>query len=393
MFIGLFETLKRAGVPVSLRELLDLHAVVERGVVFADMQAFYQVARTVMVKDERHFDRFDRAFAAWFKGLEDMDAAIEALIPDDWLRREFEKQLTDEEKARIESLGGLEELIETFKKRLEEQKERHAGGNKWIGTGGTSPFGAYGYNPEGIRIGQDSSRHRRATKVWDERRFRDYDDSLELGTRNIKMALRRLRKFARQGALEEFDVDITIRETAKDAGLLNVQMRPERHNAVKVLLFLDVGGSMDDHIRVCEELFSAARSEFKHLEHYYFHNCLYEGVWKNNQRRGNERIPTMDVLHTYGADYQVVIVGDAAMSPYEVTHRGGSVEHFNDEAGGVWLKRLCETFPRLAWLNPMPTRAWEYTYSTQLVREIIDDRMYPMTMEGLETAMRELAKK
>ena len=392
MFIGLFETLKRAGVPGSLRELLDLHAVVEHGVVFADMDAFYQVARTVMVKDERHFDRFDRAFAAWFKGIEDMDAAIEALIPDEWLRREFEKQLSDEEKARIDSLGGLEQLIETFKKRLEEQKERHAGGNKWIGTGGTSPFGAYGYNPEGIRIGQDGSRHRRAVKVWDERRFRDYDDALELGTRNIKMALRRLRKFARQGALEEFDVDSTIRETARDAGLLNIQMRPERHNAVKVLLFLDVGGSMDDHIRVCEELFSAARSEFKHLEHYYFHNCLYEGVWRNNQRRGSERIPTMDVLHTYGDDYQVVVVGDAAMSPYEITHPGGSVEHFNDEAGGVWLKRLTSAFPRLAWLNPMPPRAWETTYSIQLIRELIDDRMYPMTLEGLEAAMGQLAR-
>jgi uncharacterized protein len=392
MFIGLFETLKRAGVPVSLRELLDLHAVVERGVVFADMEALYQVARTVMVKDERHFDRFDRAFAAWFDGLENLDAAIEALIPDDWLRREFEKQLSEEEKAQIESLGGLEKLIETFKKRLEEQKERHAGGNKWIGTGGTSPFGAYGYNPEGIRIGQEGSRHRRAVKVWDERRFRDYDDSLELGTRNIKMALRRLRKFARQGAAEEFDVDSTIRDTARDAGLLNVRMRPERHNSVKVLLFLDVGGSMDDHIRVCEELFSAARSEFKHLEHYYFHNCLYEGVWRNNYRRTSERIPTMDVLHTYGRDYQVVIVGDAAMSPYEVTHPGGSVEHFNEEAGAVWLKRLADKFPRLAWLNPMPPTAWEYTHSTQLIRQLIDDRMYPMTLEGLENAMRELAR-
>ncbi len=392
MFIGLFETLKRTGVPVSLRELLDLHAVVKRGVVFADMEAFYQVARTVMVKDERHFDRFDRAFAAWFDGLENLDAAIEALIPDDWLRREFEKQLSEEEKAQIESLGGLEQLIETFKKRLEEQKERHAGGNKWIGTGGTSPFGAYGYNPEGIRIGQEGSRHRRAVKVWDERRFRDYDDSLELGTRNIKMALRRLRKFARQGAAEEFDVDATIRDTARDAGLLNVRMRPERHNTVKVLLFLDVGGSMDDHIRVCEELFSAARSEFKHLEHYYFHNCLYEGVWRNNYRRTSERIPTMDVLHTYGRDYQVVIVGDAAMSPYEVTHPGGSVEHFNDEAGAVWLKRLADKFPRLAWLNPMPPRAWEYTHSTQLIRQLIDDRMYPMTLEGLENAMRDLAR-
>jgi uncharacterized protein len=396
MFIGLFETLKRAGVPVSLRELLDLHAVVERGVVFADMEAFYRIARTVMVKDERHFDRFDRAFAAWFEGLENLDAAIEALIPDDWLRREFEKQLSEEEKAQIESMGGLEKLIETFKQRLEEQKERHAGGNKWIGTGGTSPFGAYGYNPEGIRIGQEGSRHRRAVKVWDERRFRDYDDSLELGTRNIKMALRRLRKFARQGAAEEFDVDATIRETARDAGLLNVQMRPERHNAVKVLLLLDVGGSMDDHIRTCEELFSATRSEFKHLEPYYFHNCLYEGLWRNNSqhqaRRHGERIPTLDVLHTYGDDYQVVIVGDAAMSPYEITHPGGSVEHFNDEAGAVWLKRLVDKFPRLAWLNPMPRRAWEYTHSTQLIRQLIDDRMYPMTLEGLENAMRELAR-
>ncbi|PAU75773.1 vWA domain-containing protein [Halomonas salipaludis] len=392
MFIGLFETLKRAGVPVSLRELLDLHAVVEHGVVFADMQSFYQVARTVMVKDERHFDSYDRAFAAWFEGLENLDAAIEALIPDDWLRREFEKQLSEEEKAQIESLGGLEALIETFKKRLEEQKERHAGGNKWIGTGGTSPFGAYGYNPEGIRIGQEGSRHHRAIKVWDERRFRDYDDSLELGTRNIKMALRRLRKFARQGAAAEFDVDATIRETARDGGLLNVQMRPERHNAVKVLLLLDVGGSMDDHIRTCEELFSAARSEFKHLEPYYFHNCVYEGLWRNNLRRNSERIPTMDVLHTYGSDYQVVIVGDAAMSPYEVTHPGGSVEHFNQESGAVWLKRLVERFPRLAWLNPMPPRAWEYTHSTQLIRQLIDERMYPMTLAGLEEAMRELAR-
>ncbi len=392
MFIGLFETLKRHGVPVSLRELLDLHAVAERGVVFADMEAFYRIARTVMVKDERHFDRFDRAFTAWFEGLEDMDAAIEALIPDDWLRREFEKQLSEEEKARIESLGGLEQLLETFKQRLEEQQERHAGGNKWIGTGGTSPFGAYGYNPEGIRIGQDGSRHRRAVKVWDERRFRDYDDSLELGTRNIKMALRRLRKFARQGAAEEFDVDATIRETARDAGLLNVRMRPERHNAVKVLLLLDVGGSMDDHIRTCEELFSAARSEFKHLEPYYFHNCLYEGLWRDNSRRHHERIATMDVLHTYGDDYQVVIVGDAAMSPYEITHPGGSVEHFNDEPGAVWLKRLVDTFPHLAWLNPMPERAWEFTHSTALIRQLIDNRMYPMTLAGLEDAMRELAR-
>ncbi|RTR05960.1 vWA domain-containing protein [Halomonas nitroreducens] len=392
MFIGLFETLRRHEVPVSLRELLDLHAVVDQGVVVADPEAFYRVARTVLVKDERHFDRFDQAFAAWFEGIESLDAAIEALIPDDWLRREFEKHLSEEEKARIDSLGGLEQLIETFKRRLEEQTERHAGGNKWIGTGGTSPFGAYGYHPEGIRIGQDGSRHRRAAKVWDERRFRDYDDDRQLGTRNLKMALRRLRRFARQGAAEEFDVDATIRETARDGGLLNVQMRPERHNAVKVLLLLDVGGSMDDHVRACEELFSAARAEFKHLEPYYFHNCPYEGLWRDNARRSRERIPTLDVLNTYGADYQVVVVGDAAMSPFEVTHPGGSVEHFNEEAGAVWLSRLVRAFPRLAWLNPMPRRAWEITPSTRLIRELIDNRMYPLTPAGLEAAMGELAR-
>ncbi|WP_227368467.1 vWA domain-containing protein [Halomonas sp. M20] len=391
MFLGLFDTLKRAGVPVSLRELLDLHAVLERGVVFADSEAFYRLARLVLVKDERYFDRFDRAFAAWFKGIEDLDSAIEALIPEEWLRREFEKSLTEEEKAEIQSLGGLEQLIETFKQRLEEQKERHAGGNKWIGTGGTSPFGAYGYNPEGVRIGQEGSRHRRAVKVWDERHFRDYDDSLELGTRNLQMALRRLRRFARTGAGEEFDIDATIEATARDNGLLNVRLRPERHNAIKLLLLLDVGGSMDDHIRVCEELFSACRSEFKHLEHFYFHNCVYEGLWRDNRRR-DKRINTQEVLRTFGADYKVVIVGDAAMSPYEITHPGGSVEHFNEEAGGVWLKRLTAKFDKLVWLNPMPPRAWEYTHSTQLIRQLIDDRMYPTTLEGLETSIRELLR-
>ncbi|MBY5942062.1 VWA domain-containing protein [Halomonas sp. DP5N14-9] len=392
MFLDLFDTLRRHQVPVSLRELLDLHAAVEAGVVFADIDDFYQLARTVMVKDERHFDRFDRAFAAWMGSVEGLDAAIDALIPDEWLRREFERQLSDEEKAQIQSLGGLEKLIETFKQRLAEQKERHAGGNKWIGTGGTSPFGAYGYNPEGVRIGQDGSRHRRAVKVWDERRFRDYDDDQALGPRNIKMALRRLRRFARQGALEEFDIDATIRDTARDAGLLNLRMRPPRHNAVKVLLFLDVGGSMDDHIRVCEELFSAARSEFKHLEHFYFHNCLYEGVWRNNARRHKERFSTWELMRTYGADYQVVVVGDASMSPYEITHPGGSVEHFNEEPGGVWLRRLAERYPRLVWLNPSPPRYWEYTPSTRLIRELIHERMYPMTLEGLDEAMRELAR-
>src|SRR5690554_6064835 len=392
MFIGLFETLKRAGVPVSLRELLDLHAVVERGVVFADMEAFYRIARTVMVKDERHFDRFDRAFAAWFEGLENLDAAIEALIPDDWLRREFEKQLSAEEKAQIESLGGLEQLIETFKQRLEEQQERHAGGSKWIGTGGTSPFGAYGYNPEGIRIGQEGSRHRRAVKVWDERRFRDYDDSLELGTRNIKMALRRLRKFARQGAAEEFDVDATIRETARDAGLLNVQMRPERHNAVKVLLLLDVGGSMDDHIRTCQELFSAARSEFRHLEAYYFHNCPYESLWRTNSRQRSERFDTWDILRTYNDDWRLIIVGDATMSPYEILQAGGSVEHNNAEAGATWLQRLLDNWPKAAWLNPEPEGYWPYRQSIAIINNIMHDRMYSVTVSGLEQAMRDLSK-
>lgn len=391
MFLGLFDTLKRAGVPVSLRELLDLHAALEQGVVFADSDDFYRLARLTLVKDERYYDRFDRAFAAWFEGIENLDAAIEALIPDDWLRREFERSLSDEEKAKIESLGGLEQLIETFKKRLEEQGERHAGGNKWIGTGGTSPFGAYGYNPEGIRIGQDGSRHRRAVKVWDERRYRDYDDTLELGTRNIKMALRRLRRFARSGAGEEFDIDGTIDATARDGGLLNVRMRPERHNAIKVLLLLDVGGSMDDHSRTCEELFSACRSEFKHLEYFYFHNCIYEGLWRDNRRR-NERIGTLEVLRTFGADYKVIVVGDAAMSPYEIVHPGGSVEHFNDEAGAVWLKRLTAKFDKLAWLNPMPPRAWEYTHSTRLIHELIEGRMYPMSLQGLEAAMRELVR-
>jgi len=392
VFLDLFDRLRHHQVPVSLRELLDLHAAVEQGVVFADVEAFYTLARTVLVKDERHFDRFDRAFASWISGVESLDTAIEALIPDDWLRREFEKQLSEEEKAKIASLGGLDKLLETFKERLKEQHERHAGGNKWIGTGGTSPFGAYGYNPEGIRMGQDGSRHRRAIKVWDERRFRDYDDGQALGPRNIKMALRRLRRFARQGALEEFDIDATIRDTARDAGLLNVRMRAPRHNAVKILLFLDVGGSMDDHVRACEELFAAARSEFRHLEHFYFHNCLYEGVWRNNARRHRERLPTLELLRTFGSDYQVVVVGDATMSPYEITHAGGSVEHLNEEPGAVWLKRLVDHYPRLVWLNPNPPRHWEFTPSTRLIHELIHARMYPMTLEGLDGAMRELAR-
>ena len=392
MFFNLFLELKKAKVPVSLKEYLTLLEAMKENVAEYDVENFYYLSRSCLVKDERNLDKFDRVFGSVFKGLEPPDEQETAEIPEEWLRKLSELVLSEEEMAEIEALGGWEKLMEELKKRLEEQEKRHQGGNKWIGTGGTSPFGAYGYNPEGIRIGQEKSRHRRAVKVWDKREYRNLDDSVVLGTRNIKVALRRLRRFAREGVPDELDLDETISSTAKNGGYIDIQMRPERRNTVKVLLLLDAGGSMDDHVRTCEELFSATRAEFKHLEHYYFHNCLYEGVWKNNLRRGNERIPTMDVLHTYGADYQVVIVGDAAMSPYEVTHRGGSVEHFNDEAGGVWLKRLADKFPRLAWLNPMPPRAWEYTYSTQLIRELIDDRMYPMTLEGLETAMRELAK-
>ena len=392
MFIGLFETLKRAGVPVSLRELLDLHAVAERGVVFADMEAFYQVARTVMVKDERHFDRFDRAFAAWFDGLENLDAAIEALIPDDWLRREFEKQLSEEEKAQIESLGGLEQLIEAFKQRLEEQQERHAGGNKWIGTGGTSPFGSGGYNPEGIRIGNAGERQGRAVKVWEQREYKNLDEDEQLNTRSIQMALRRLRQFARQGAAEEFDLPATIEHTARDGGLLNIRMRPERRNTVKLLILFDIGGSMDAHIEECQALFSACRTEFKHLEYYYFHNFIYESVWKNNQRRHSERTPTYDLLHTYGSDWKVIFVGDASMAPYEVSHAGGSVEHWNEEPGYVWMQRFMQHFERLVWLNPYPQQSWHYTRSIDMIRKLVEGEMYPMTLAGLEQAMQALAR-
>ncbi|MFZ2288526.1 MAG: VWA domain-containing protein, partial [Halopseudomonas yangmingensis] len=339
MLLGLFNEMRAAKVPVSVRELLDLINALKHHVVFADMDEFYYLARTVMVKDERHFDKFDRAFGAFFKGLENLDQLLEALIPEDWLRKEFERSLTDEERAKIQSLGGLDKLIEEFKKRLDEQKERHQGGSKWIGTGGTSPFGSGGYNPEGIRVGNAGQRQGKAVKVWDQREYKNLDDQVELGTRNIKVALRRLRKFARTGSPDEFDIDGTIDHTARDAGLLNIQMRPERRNAVKLLLLFDIGGSMDAHIKVCEELFSACRTEFKHLEYFYFHNCVYESVWKNNMRRTSERTPTIDLLHKYGPDYKVIFVGDAAMAPYEVTQPGGSVEHWNEEAGADWLRR------------------------------------------------------
>jgi uncharacterized protein len=343
------------------------------------------------VKDEKHFDKFDLAFGAYFKGLEIVPALM-AQIPEEWLRKLMEKNLTDEEKALVQSLGGWEKLMETLKKRLEEQKGRHQGGSKWIGTAGTSPFGAYGYNPEGVRIGQEGSRNRRAVKVWDQREYRNLDDSVELGTRNIKVALRRLRKFAREGAPEELDLDDTIRSTARNAGYLDLKMVPERHNAVKVLLFLDIGGSMDDHIRVCEELFSAARVEFKHLEYFYFHNFIYETVWKDNRRRHTEKMATWQVMHTYGHDYKLVFVGDATMSPYEIAYPGGSVEHHNPEAGAVWMQRLTDIYPHAIWLNPQPEERWGYYESIGMAKQLMGDRMFPLTLQGLEAGMKELTR-
>ncbi len=396
MFLRLFHGLREARVPVSLTEYLSLLEALEAGVPDYSVDNFYYLCRAVLVKDERHLDRFDRVFGTVFKGLESSGgeggAEVTAEIPEDWLRALMERHLSEEEKAQIQALGGFEKLMDTLRQRLEEQKGRHQGGSKWIGTGGTSPFGAYGYNPEGIRIGQDRSRHRRAVKVWDKREFKDLDDTVEVGTRNIKVALRRLRRFARTGAATELDLDGTIRSTAHQGGLLDLQMVPERHNAVKVLLFLDIGGSMDDHIRVCEELFSAARSEFKHLEHYYFHNCPYEFLWKDNRRRRTERIPTAEVLRTYPRDYKLIIVGDASMSPYEIMYPGGSVEHWNEEPGQVWLDRLTTGWPSAAWLNPVPRRWWDATHSIGMVRELMEDRMYPLTLEGLDQAMAALTR-
>jgi uncharacterized protein with von Willebrand factor type A (vWA) domain len=392
MLLNLFNEMRAAKVPVSVRELLDLLNALKHNVVFADMDEFYYLSRAILVKDERHFDKFDRAFGAYFKGLENLNQHIEALIPDEWLRKEFERSLTDEERAKIESLGGLDKLIEEFKKRLEEQKERHEGGNKWIGTGGTSPFGSGGYNPEGIRVGDAGKRQGRAAKVWDQREYKNLDDQVELGTRNIKVALRRLRKFARQGAQDELDLDGTIDHTAKDGGLLNIQMRPERRNTVKLLILFDIGGSMDAHVKACEELFSACKTEFKHMEYFYFHNCVYESVWKNNLRRTSERYSTFDLLHKYGADWKVVFVGDAAMAPYEITQPGGSVEHWNEEAGYVWIKRFMEKYKRLIWINPYSKQSWDFTSSTGIMRELVNDQMYPLTLQGLEDGMKFLSK-
>ncbi|MEM8774541.1 MAG: VWA domain-containing protein [Pseudomonadota bacterium] len=394
MFLPFFDNLRSAGLPVSLREYLTFLEAMRTGIVTYDIEGFYYLARSAMVKDERLIDRFDRAFAASFEGLESIssDQVLEAMdLPREWLEKMAEKHLSAEEKAEIEALGGFDKLMETLKERLKEQQGRHQGGNKWIGTAGTSPFGAYGYNPEGVRIGQDSSRHQRAVKVWDKREFRNFDDTVELGTRNIKVALKRLRRWARDGADDELDLDGTIRATAEH-GYLDVKTRPERRNAVKVLLFLDVGGSMDPYIRMVEELFSAARAEFKHLEYFYFHNCLYEGVWRDNRRRWGEKIPTDEVLRTYGSDYKCIFVGDASMSPYEIAFAGGANEHWNEEAGQVWLDRARQQWPDNLWLNPVRESHWGYTQSIHMIREIFEDRMVPMTLSGIEKGMKLLGR-
>ena len=391
MFITFFRELKSAGLPVTLKEYLALLEGLQANVAQRRVEDFYFLSRTCLVKDERHLDRFDRVFGHVFKGLEALPEGIEAEIPEEWLRLVSELHLSEEDKKLIAELGGWEKIMETLRKRLEEQKERHAGGSKWIGTGGTSPYGAYGYNPVGVRIGQKESRHRRAIKVWDKREFKDLDETVELGTRNIKIALRRLRMFARQGSAEELDLEGTIRGTA-EKGYLDIRMVPERHNAVKVLMFFDVGGSMDWHVKCAEELFSATRSEFKHLEYYYFHNCLYEEVWRNNARRGSERTPTWDVLHTYPADYKVILVGDASMSPYEITHAGGSVEHMNEEPGATWLDRVTTSYKHCVWLNPIPEEHWSWTPSIAMVRGLMGGRMYPLTLQGLDSAIGELMR-
>ena len=391
MFATFFHELKAAGLPVTLREYLTLIEAMEMDLADRRVESFYYLSRAALVKDERNLDKFDRVFGHVFKGLDLVEDALAAEIPIEWLKKLTEKYLTEEEKQQIEAMGGLEKLLETLRQRLAEQKGRHQGGKKWIGTAGTSPFGAYGYNPEGVRIGQGTNRNFRAVKVWDKREFRDLDGDVELGTRNIKIALRRLRKFARTGAPEELDLDGTIKGTAHK-GYLDILMRPERHNTIKVLLFFDIGGSMDWHVKATEELFSAARTEFKHMVHLYFHNCLYERVWKQNARRWTETTPTWDVLHTYPHDYKVIFVGDAAMWPYEIVAPGGSVEHFNEEAGQVWMQRVLATYPSCVWLNPVAEREWETTASIRLMRQLMGGRMYPLTIEGLDGAMRELGR-
>jgi len=392
MLIGLFETLRTHRVPVSLREWLDLMAALDRDFAFADPQEFFHLARTTLVKDERHFDRFERAFAAYFDGVAKIDPTLLAQIPEDWLRQSFQRLLSEEEKAKLQALGGLDKLLEEFRKRLEEQKERHAGGSRWIGTGGTSPFGAGGTNPMGMRVGPNGG-GRSAVKVWDQRNYRALDGDADLSPRNFKLALRRLRRFAREGAAEEFDLDATIDATAREA-MLDVKFRPERHNAIKVLLLLDIGGSMDDHIKVCEALFGAAKAEFKRLEHFYFHNFIYSSVWRNDSLRMSERIATSDLLRRYNADYKVIFVGDAAMAPYEITHVGGGIDDFggSEEPGEAWFRRIMAHFRKVVWLNPTPRNQWGYTMSNQMIRELVDEHMYPLTPDGLTEATRWLAK-
>ena len=392
MLVRFFFELRTGGIPVSITEFLTLLAALNARVAEVSAQDFYYLARACLVKDERHYDRFDRVFARIFQGAEQAFAQLAATVPAEWLQSLAARTFSEAERRRIEALGGWEKLLETLRERLREQQQRHAGGNRWIGTGGTSPFGTRGFNPEGIRIGEHRPGERRAVKVWEQREYRNFDDTVELGTRNLKLALRKLRRFAREGARDELDLEGTIDATARNGGLLDLKLVPERHNALKVLLFLDVGGSMDDHVRICEELFSAARSEFKHLEHFYFHNFLYETLWKDNQRRGATQIATERVLRTYGRDYRVILVGDAAMSPYEIVQPGGSIEHWNREAGATWMQRLCAAFPRLVWLNPEPAVRWDYSPSTVLTRELIAGRMYPLTLAGLDLAIGELRR-
>jgi uncharacterized protein len=391
MLASFFFLLRNAGVPVSITELLSLLEALKAGLGDLSAERFYYLARTCLVKDERYYDRYDKAFAAHFKGVEDLFAQLQRELPEDWLAKLAVRQFTDAEKAQIEALGGWDKLMETLKQRLEEQKERHQGGSKWIGTAGTSPFGAYGFNPEGVRIGQDTGRNRSAVKVWDKREFANLDDKVELGTRNMKIAMRRLRRFARRGAPDELALADTIDATARSGGWLDIKMQAERRNVVKVLLLLDIGGSMDDHVKTCEELFSAARSEFKHLEHYYFHNFTYEVLWRDNRRRFNEHVDTAQVMRTYGTDYKLILVGDATMSPYEITHVGGSVEHWNAEAGSVWLQRLLKQYPKFVWINPQPQSRWRLTQSIETTRQLLEGRMYPLTLAGLDEAISALA--
>ncbi|MFK3891004.1 VWA domain-containing protein [Sphingomonas sp. NPDC079357] len=391
MFLTFLDQLRAAGIPAGMKEHLLLLEALQAEVIERSPEQFYHLSRAIYVKDEGLYDRFDRVFGLVFKGLETSFAAADGAIPDEWLKAIAERYLSAEERANIAALGSWDEIMDTLRQRMEEQHARHQGGSKWIGTGGTSPFGNGGYNPAGVRIGGES-RHRRAIKVWEQREFRDLDNSRELGTRNIKVALRRLRRFAREGAADELDIDATIAGTAR-RGWLDVAMRPERRNAVKLLLFLDVGGSMDPFIRLCEDLFSAATAELKHLEFFYFHNCPYEGVWKDNRRRFQERMPLWDILHRFGHDHKLVLVGDASMSPYEITQPGGSVEHMNDEPGAVWMQRLTATYPAAAWLNPLPEAHWDYTASVGMIRELMSGRMYPLTLDGLDAAMRELTRK